>query len=246
MITCVEGIIISEKSYSETSKIINVITKEYGIISILAKGAKTLKSPLRSTTTKLTHGYFNIIYKENKLSTLKEIDIINYYKNIKKDINKISYASYIIELVEQVIKQNSNDQVYENLIASLNKIEENLDPLVITNILELKCLKYLGVMPIIDCCCKCGNQSIITISSDAGGYLCRNCRTNETIVDEKTIKLIRMFYYVDIGKIEKLEINKKIEEEINYFLSSYYDRYTGLYLKSKNLIEKLSKAGESC
>jgi len=246
MLEKVEGIIISEKSYSETSKIINIITKEYGIISVLAKGAKTLKSPFRSTSTKLTYGKFDIRYKQDKLSTLIEIDVINFYKNIKKDINKISYASYILELVEQVIKQNNDIEVYNNLIASLNKIEENFDPLTITNILELKCLSYLGVMPIIDCCSKCGSTSIITISSDTGGYLCRNCRTNETIVDEKTIKLIRMFYYVDINKISKLDISNKIKEEINYFLSNYYDRYTGLYLKSKKMIQKLSKVGEIC
>ena len=228
MIEKVEGIIITEKAYSETSKIIDVITKDHGIISILAKGARTLKSPFGSSSTKLTHGYFNIVYKENKLSTLKEIDVINYYKNIKKDITKISYASYILELVEQVIKQVNNEEVYDNLIASLNKIEDNLNPAVITNILELKCLKYLGVMPIIDCCSKCGNTNIITISSDAGGYLCKNCRKEETIVDEKTIKLIRMFYYVDISRIEKIEINKKIIDEINFFLNNYYEKYTGL------------------
>ena len=244
MIERVEGIIIKDASYSETSKLLTLITKEHGIINLLAKGAKTLKSPLRSTTTKLTHGYFNIIYKENKLSTLKEVDTIDYYKNIKKDINKISYATYILELVEQVIKQTNNEEVFDNLIASLKKIEEGFNPLVITNILELKCLDYLGVMPILDCCSVCGNENIITISADQGGYLCKNCRKEETIVDEKTIKLIRMFYYVDINKIEKLEISKKISEEINYFLNSYYERYTGLYLKSKKFIEKLSKVGE--
>lgn len=244
MIERVEGIIIKDASYSETSKLLTLITKEHGIINLLAKGAKTLKSPLRSTTTKLTHGYFNIIYKESKLSTLKEVDTIDYYKNIKKDINKISYATYILELVEQVIKQTNNEEVFDNLIASLKKIEEGFNPLVITNILELKCLDYLGVMPILDCCSVCGNENIITISADQGGYLCKNCRKEETIVDEKTIKLIRMFYYVDINKIEKLEISKKISEEINYFLNSYYERYTGLYLKSKKFIEKLSKVGE--
>ena len=246
MIESLEGIIIREKTYSETSKIIDIITKKYGRISVMAKGAKALKSKLRSTSTKLTYGIFNIVYKENKLSNLMEIDVINYYKNIKKDINKISYASYILELIEQVIKQNNNDEIYDNLIASLNKIEEGFDPLVITNIIELKCLNYLGVMPIIDKCAICGTKNIITISADSGGFLCRNCRTNQTIVDEKTIKLIRMYYYVDISKISKLEINKKISEEINYFLSSYYDRYTGLYLKSKAFIEKLSKVGEVC
>jgi len=244
MIEKIEGIIIKETSYSETSKLITLITKEHGVMNLLAKGAKTLKSPLRSGTTILTHAYFNIIYKESKLSTLKEVNIINYYKNIKKDINKISYATYILELVEQVIKQTNNEEIYEILISSLKKIEENLDPLVITNILELKCLNYLGVMPILDKCAVCGNKNIITISADQGGYLCKNCRTAETIVDEKTIKLLRMLYYVDIEKIEKIEISKKIIEEINFFLTSYYERYTGLYLKSKKFIKELSKAGE--
>lgn len=237
----VEGIIVNEKSYSETSKIIDIITKEYGYISVLAKGAKSIKSKLRSTTTKLTQGNFVIIYKENKLSTLIEADIINYYKNIKKDITKISYATYILELTTQVVKQTGNIKVYETLIATLDKINENYDPLVLTNILELKYLNYLGVMPIIDGCSKCGSTNIITISVDASGYLCKNCRTNETIVNEKTIKLIRMFYYLDINKIEKIEINKQIKEEINYFLSNYYDKYTGIYLKSKNFIKKVGE-----
>lgn len=245
MLEKIEGIIIKEKSYSETSKLITLITKEHGVINLLAKGAKTLKSPLRSTTTKLTHGYFNIIYKENKLSTLKEVDIINHYKNIKKDINKISYATFILELVEQVTKQIYNEEVFDNMIYALKKIDENMNPLVITNILELKCLDYLGVMPILDCCAVCGNKNIITISADQGGYLCKECRKDETIVDEKTIKLLRMFYYVEINKIEKLEVSKKISEEINYFLNAYYERYTGLYLKSKKFIEKLSKVGEN-
>ena len=44
-------------------------------------------------------------------------------------------------------------------------------------------------------------------------------------------------------KINKIEIKKTIEE-INFFLTSYYERYKGLYLKSKKFIEKLSKVGE--
>lgn len=237
----VEGIIVSEKAYSETSKIIDIVTKKYGLISVLAKGAKSMKSKLRSTTTKLTLASFSIVYKENKLSTLIEVDVINFYKNIKKDITKISYATYILELATQVVKQTGHIEIYENLLSTLNKIEENYDPLVLINILELKYLNYLGVMPIIDGCSKCGNPNIITISSDVGGYLCKECRTNETIVSEKTIKLIRMFYYVDINKITKLDINEKVKEEINYFLSNYYDRYTGLYLKSKSFIKKVGE-----
>lgn len=246
MIEKIEGIIISEKSYSETSKIISIITYKYGVINVLAKGVRALKSPLRSSTSKLIRGNFNIIYKKDKLSTLIDVDIIDFYKNIKRDINKISYASYILELTEQVIKQCNDDNVYSNLVASLDKINDGFEAMIITNILELKYLKCLGVMPIIDCCSKCGSTSIITISSDAGGYLCRSCRQNETIVSERTIKLIRMFYFVDIGKISKLEISDKVREEINCFLNNYYDKYTGLYLKSKKMIQKLIKVSDLC
>lgn len=238
----VEGIITSETNYSETSKIINVITKEKGLIGIMAKGARSLKSPLRSVTSKLTYGKFIIFYKEGKLSTLKEVSILNSFKNLKKDITAISYSAYLLELSEGVIKQNSDPKIFDLLKESLIKINEGYDPLVIMNILELKYLDFLGVMPIIDSCAICGKKTgIITLSSYRGGYVCLNCYTNEKKVTTKTIKLIRMLYYVDIAKISKIEISKESKNEINLFLDDYYSRYTGLYLKSKNFIKNLQK-----
>ena len=65
MISEVEGIILSVTPYGETSKIINVYTKEYGIIGIMCKGAMGMKSRLRSATQKLTYGIFNIYYNSN-------------------------------------------------------------------------------------------------------------------------------------------------------------------------------------
>jgi len=238
----VEGIIIHEQDYSETSKIIKVLTKEYGIIGVIAKGAKRIKSNLRSTSGKLTYGYFHIYYKKNKLSDLITVDVINPFKNIKKDITKISYTSFIIELVEQIIKEEYHEKVYTLLINCIVKIDDGYDPLVITNILELKLLEYLGVKPMIDSCAICGNKdSIITISVDKGGYICSNCYRSEIKISDKSIQLIRMFYYVDVAKITKLDISDSSKKEIDKFLNDYYDKYTGLYLKSKKFLDNLLK-----
>ena len=143
MIEKVEGIILNVKSYGETSKIVNVLTKEHGIIGVMAKGAKNMKSDLRSVTDKLTYGFFHIYYKENKLSSLTSVDVINPYRNLKTDITRISYASFLLELTEQVYKQNSNDRIFDLLIEGLTKINEGYDPMIITNILELKYLYFL-------------------------------------------------------------------------------------------------------
>ena len=241
MLKKIEGIIVKETSYSETSKIINILTKA-GIIGVMAKGAKSLKSPLRSFTTALTYGSFNIYYHEDKLSTLKSADVINNFTNIKKDIILISYMSYLTDLASQVMKQNQNEDIYNLLISSLNKIENGLNPMIITNIYELKLLDYLGVGINFNACAKCGSTSnIITIDPDIGGYICQNCYTNETIYDEKTLKMLRMYYLVDIDSISDLKISNIVINNINYFVNTYYDRYTGLYLKSKKFLEDMTK-----
>ena len=122
------------------------------------------------------------------------------------------------------------------------KIEEGLDPLVLTNIIEIKLLNYLGITPNIDSCTNCGSsKQIVTLSSEQGGYICKNCYQNEPLVNEKTIKVIRMYYYVDISSITKLDISREVSKEINTFLDDYYDRYTGLYLKSKAFIKKVNQ-----
>lgn len=240
MIKKIEGIIVSEVDYKESSKIINIFSPTEGIIGILARGTKKVKSNLSGVTSKLTYGYFHVNYKENGLSTLMEVDVIDGFKNIRRNIDMISYASYLLELASMVYKHDNNGEIYNLLIASLKKIDQGYDYEVITNILELKLLEYLGIKPVIDSCVNCGTKAeIVTISSYRGGYLCKNCARNEVIVNIKTIKLLRMFYYVDIDKISKLEVSENIKKELNRFIDDYYDRYSGLYLKSKMFLKNL-------
>src|SRR5574344_984858 len=223
MIEMLEGIVLNDKDYGETSKILTIITKEHGLVSVISKGCKNMKSTLRSVSDKLVYGNFNMYYKEDKLSTLVSVDVIDSLKNIRLDYDKISYASYLLELAEQVMKQHVDNNIYDILISALLKINDGYDAIVISDIVSLKYLDYLGVMP--------------TLSSDAGGYLCNKCRTNEPLVNEKTIKLIRMFYYVDINKITKLEVSEVVKKEIHSFIDRYYDRYTGLYFRTKKLMK---------
>ena len=239
MLREVEGIIINETSYRETSKIINVLTKE-GIIGIVCKGAKSVKSPFRRFTMSLTYGKFIIYYKENSLSTLKGVDVIDNFSTIKRDIVLTSYMSFLCDLAKQVMKQNNDENIYYILIDALKKINEGLNPMIITNIVELKYLDYLGVGINFNSCAKCGNtHDIVTIDPDAGGYVCKNCYINEIIYDEKTLKMLRMYYLVELASISDLKISDKVTSNINYFIGKYYDRYTGLYLKSKKFLEEL-------
>ena len=240
MVEKLEGIVLSVSDYQESSKILQVLTKKHGLIGVIAKGAKSLKSKLRAYTNTYTYAFFYVYYKENKLSLLKEVEIIDNFNNIRTNIESISYLAYLCDLTYQVIKQCDDDNIFNILISGIKKINNNFDSLIITNIIELKYLTYLGIELDLDRCVKCHSRdNIITIDGDAGGYICKNCYTNEIMVSLKTIKLIRMYYYVDINSITTIKISDIIKREINNFINTYYERYTGLYLKSKDFLNKI-------
>ena len=45
-----EGIILTETNYSESSKILNVLTEDRGVIGIMSKGCRNIKSILRGVS----------------------------------------------------------------------------------------------------------------------------------------------------------------------------------------------------
>ncbi len=235
-----KGLVLNETNYSDSSKILNVLTCEYGLIGIMSKGCRNLKSKLRGASRKLVYGTFHFYYKENGLSTLISIDVINDYPKTIMNLKNVVYASYLLDLTKQVVKQSKDKSILPLLVSSLEKIENGLNPAVVTNILELKYLDFLGVSPIVTGCAVCGKTTnIVSLSPTAGGFICKDCYQNEGYYSDKAIKLLQMYYYVDLEKITKIDVNDKVNAEINKFLEDYYDRYTGIYLNSKKMLKNV-------
>ena len=235
----VEGIVLKSVKYNESSKIINILTKEYGLIGVMAKGALKPKSSLRVLSENFSYASFQISYKKDKISTLIEADTIDYFLNIKSDLEKYSYLNYLAELTYNVYKENSSADIYDIFKNAILKIEEGYNPKVITNIVEVKYLDYLGIGLYLDGCVVCAKTSVSTISISKGGFVCANHRGIDKEYLPNTIKMIKAYYYVDISKISDLKIKEDVINEIDEFLTLYYKEYTGLYLKSKKFLKDI-------
>ena len=62
----VEGFVISETPYGDSSKVINLLTKD-GLIGVLCKGARSIKSSIRSVSVKFNYGKYIIYDKKEKM-----------------------------------------------------------------------------------------------------------------------------------------------------------------------------------
>ncbi len=237
----IEGIVLNETNYGETSKILNILTKEYGYISVISKGCRTLKNKNRGVSLLLSYATYTLNYKENGISNLIEGNTIEPLKNILTDFEKMNYATYLINLCKKILKDNNDKTLYSLLKNALLKINANIDPSIITNIMEIKVLDYLGVKPNFTNCLKCGTNDILTFDISIGGMVCKNCYQDTYIFQEKTLKLLKLFQEVDISKIDKITVSLPIKKEINDFIKEYYDTYTGIYLKNKDKIQDILK-----
>ena len=240
MQTEVEGIVLKETLYSETSKVIQVLTKEYGLVSMIAKGALSMKSNLRSLTIPFLYGKFNITYKKDKLSILKSGKILKLYGTGITDLKLYAYMSYLSELTYAVLKENNNNELFEILKDGLDKIYDNFDPEVIKNIIEFKYMDYLGISPNLDICQKCNElKELYAIDGKRGGFICKDCYTNEQKIPENFPKIIDRFINVDIKTIKEIKLKDEDKKIISDFLREYYEQYSAVYINSIKFLNEI-------
>jgi DNA repair protein RecO (recombination protein O) len=179
---------------------------------------------------------YTINYKEKGLSTLIEGTTINSFKNIYVDMKKAMYSFYLMDLTSQVLKENNNKEIFNLLVPALIKINDGLSPELISNIVEIKLLDYLGVSLNLEECSICGNKDdLITIDITNGGVICKDCYTDGYIMNNKALHLMQLLKKVDINKLETLEItDEDIFKEIDKFIYEYYTSFTGIYIKKKD------------
>lgn len=237
-IKTLKGIVIKTTDYSETSKIINVFTNE-GIYGMIAKGARRMKSKLLGVCSKMTYGEFSFYYKEGRLSNLIEFSPLNDFNEIHKDLIKISYASYIVELLSKVYEQNNDPLVYKLMIGALKKINAGLNPKGISLIVELQSFSFLGVDMNLENCL-CGSKNIKSFSISEGSFICADCFKDEKEYSLKSLAVLKLFKKCNIDELENISLEEKTLREVNEIIYNYLDQYTGIYLKSRDFLNKIN------
>jgi hypothetical protein len=99
-----EGIIIRTQDYGESNKIITVLTQEYGKISLMARGARKMKSRLSSVVQLFTYGQFLFFKGSAKsMGSLSQGEVLHSFRDLRQDLTKTAYAAYCAEWMDKVL-----------------------------------------------------------------------------------------------------------------------------------------------
>jgi DNA repair protein RecO (recombination protein O) len=144
-----EGIVIKRKNYAEADRILTVFTKHHGKLQIKASGIRRVPSRRSAHVELLNHAALTL-YRGAMFPTLTEAQTIDSFSPIKTDLNKVSFAYHICELVDGLCPEGQESStVFDLLHKTLEQLalyealgEEKITELI--HSFEIELLTMLG------------------------------------------------------------------------------------------------------
>jgi DNA repair protein RecO (recombination protein O) len=143
------GLVLRTRPLTETSLIVQWLTRDYGRIATVAKGARRPKSPFR--------GQLDLFYladlsfarsSRSELHTLREVRLLESHAGLRPELIYLQQASYCAALIEQSAEPEAPlPQAFDNFRKLLEQLPKHpAQPQAIFGF-EMKWLHELGLTP---------------------------------------------------------------------------------------------------
>lgn len=178
----VDSIILQAFPYSETSKILRLLTASHGVQSVIAKGARRPKSRYGGVLEPFTDGYATFRLRDNRdLHTLSGFDLTRPRQRLGDDLVRFGGASLVAELVLRTASGQYAPEVFHRVRTALDALqratETDVEAVALAQAWAL--VTALGFGPSLDLCVGCGRG--LDAGGDrfldygAGGLFCGQC-----------------------------------------------------------------------
>ena len=220
----IKAFVLSQSDYKEADSLLQVLTKEYGILSLVAKAAKKLDS--KNHFLPMCEYEFIIDYKDGK--TIYSIHgsklLNNYFED--NDIEMMSFKNILIE----VTLKNKDIDTYDELNFVFKNINKD-NQYLLGSMYFSYLIKKFGITPVVDSCVICGKQQVVAISNKQGGFLCLNHLNGETTLP---VEMLKKFRLIIKGEFKDYDVLNKFIYNINdfYLIVNFYLENAFLKLKS--------------
>ena len=151
MIEDTRGIVIKATKYSETSLVVHILTRDFGMQGFLVQGVYRKKSPFKPSYFQHLNRLNLVIYykPQRQLQKIKELKISPIFQTIPYHIEKTSIAMFMAEILEKTLKTEEPDELLfsflQNSIQFLDQWEGKLTNFPLIFLVRLS--RYLGFYP---------------------------------------------------------------------------------------------------
>ncbi len=177
-----DAIVLHVFDYLETSRIFKLATRELGVQSVLARGARRSSGRFGSALDLFAEGVAQLEVRPGRdMQTLTGFDVVRSRPALAADLARFTAAATVSECVQRVVTEDHSPEAYAITQRVFNALTLVDGPSVVTTTLGglWQLVAELGFAPNLEDCASCHATVEVEVpasfSHAAGGVLCASC-----------------------------------------------------------------------
>ncbi len=178
-----KGIVLRSIRYGEADRILDLYTRDAGLVSAIAKGIRRTRSRFGARLEPLSCVDF-LAFHGRTLDTVTQAEVLRSFHRVREDLPRFEVAAGMVSSVRALSGGDEADRRVFNLIYNgLDALEgRDSDFDTVEAAFGLKLSTLAGYAPQLDVCLGCGvaldeASEPLHFASNLGGILCAECRT---------------------------------------------------------------------
>ena len=180
-IVTTRSVVLQTHPYSDTSKILRLLTLDFGPQSVMARGALRPRSRLSGVLEPFADGSATFYLKPDRdLHTLSDFDLTRERQALGRDLRRFAAASVLCELVLRLAPAERDEALFHGLTRGLDLLlearPEAVPGIAVAAIWTL--VDVLGFAPDLEGCSRCGDplgQRGGRLEVREGSLVCERC-----------------------------------------------------------------------
>ena len=246
------AIILRLVEFSETSLVVTLLTRDFGKLTAMAKGARRKKSPFEGALDLLAICRIVFLHKSSgAIDLLTEAKLERRFRSATKDLDRLYGGYYVAELLNKMTDDaDPHPELFELAERTIVSLDDPTTPVFGTLLrFEMRMLTLLGHRPMVNRCVRCGDEDSTTATPRRvyfglldGGLLCEQCRpgkTNVLSVARESIQFVDRMAQPEEGW-QSIELQQANKSEIRQMMNRYITHLLGNPPRLQKYLKKIN------
>ncbi len=142
------AIVLSRIEYGERDRILTLLTREHGKITVIAKGVRAAKSKLAGGIELFSETEISVVSGRGSMGTLVSARLLRHHGNIVKDLERTSLAYSFLQTLQKMVEDETGQEYYDVLAISLSALgDPEFDYHIVSLWFALHVLRLSGRLP---------------------------------------------------------------------------------------------------
>lgn len=220
-----EALVLRARDCGGGDKLLILYSREFGKIKVMAHGVSKPSSRKRGAVQLFTRTNF-LIHRGRNLDSVSQCEGVEMFSYLRGDLEKISYASYLFELVDAFTPEGEASEPLFLLLLTTLRLMATEDLELLARAFEIKAAGYSGYNPVLETCANCQGplEGRLCFSPSLGGSLCGACGSADPEAlpcNRGLVENLKVLLRWHPSRLRQLKVDRQTRDQLKKLLHEY-------------------------